>query len=412
MKKEKIFIVAYPYVFREFDWQRFELDIVSKYCKVHVHELYRLYDNKWENVYQSRSERPEITTYNTVSTWLEELRKIKKKYGRRNIYILDFFHFDTKIDFVLLKFLIAFTGANVINLSLVGTIAEKSRLLEPLLYKLKNYGGSHLYRMMRIVVGHLLVRLYYFAMGKHLHILIGGVDSELYQNKLLKSAGCYLHSASSWDYSNWLTLSEPVQSPVSGNYAVFIDAAGPRHRGDYWGLNIKMLVTSDQWYPAVCRFFQVLEERFTEKIIVAAHPKVRIEEFPADYEGRRNFSTHDDKLMTMRLVAGSDFVITVNSTAISYAVIFNKPIIFITSNQRRRYPPETLEYDDRLYRAFDATPINIDSFCQDEISKHLTVKSEIYADYKKAFLTLSGGVANSDIIVGNIMKLRHAELIT
>ena len=36
--KQKL-IVVWPYRFRDFDWQRFELEFLSEYLEVHVHEL-------------------------------------------------------------------------------------------------------------------------------------------------------------------------------------------------------------------------------------------------------------------------------------------------------------------------------------------------------------------------------------
>ena len=38
MGKKKL-IVIWPYRFRDFDWQRFELEQLSQHVEVHVHEL-------------------------------------------------------------------------------------------------------------------------------------------------------------------------------------------------------------------------------------------------------------------------------------------------------------------------------------------------------------------------------------
>ena len=38
MAKQKL-IVVWPYRFRDFDWQRFELEYLSPHVEVHVHEL-------------------------------------------------------------------------------------------------------------------------------------------------------------------------------------------------------------------------------------------------------------------------------------------------------------------------------------------------------------------------------------
>ena len=40
--KLKNLVILYAYRFRDFDWQRYELEFLSDYLEVHVHELIEL----------------------------------------------------------------------------------------------------------------------------------------------------------------------------------------------------------------------------------------------------------------------------------------------------------------------------------------------------------------------------------
>ena len=61
------------------------------------------------------------------------------------------------------------------------------------------------------------------------------------------------------------------------------------------------------------------------KIIVASHPKL-------DFKNKEYGNFEHVKGKTMELVKDCSLCLTFNSTAISYAVLFKKPIIFLSNN--------------------------------------------------------------------------------
>ena len=71
-----------------------------------------------------------------------------------------------------------------------------------------------------------------------------------------------------------------------------------------------------------------VEKEFDVKVEIAGHPKTDHDEFPS-YFGRRK--TVYGK--TWKMIRDSKFIINRNSTAINFAVIYNKPIIFHTSSE-------------------------------------------------------------------------------
>ena len=99
---------------------------------------------------------------------------------------------------------------------------------------------------------------------------------------------------------------------------------------------------------------QLLKKKFDSKIVVAAHPRANISDYNNFFKGREIFNSK-----TIDLVKNCSCVLAHTSTAISYAVIFKKPIIFLTSNEIIK------SYDDyRVHsnaRILDAKLLNIDS---------------------------------------------------
>ena len=86
--------------------------------------------------------------------------------------------------------------------------------------------------------------------------------------------------------------------------------------------------TSSNTYPALINLFNQLEEIFGLDVIIAAHPKTKHKKRP-DYFGKR--IVYSDK--TLELIQSSKFVITRNSSSITYALNEDIPIIFIYTDE-------------------------------------------------------------------------------
>ncbi|MFM7493309.1 MAG: hypothetical protein ACKO2A_05290, partial [Acidimicrobiaceae bacterium] len=77
MGKKKL-VVVWPYRFRDFDWQRFELEQLSKHVEVHVHELIDALTPEFAAAYANQSERPEVKRFSSLNDWRREFKKISK----------------------------------------------------------------------------------------------------------------------------------------------------------------------------------------------------------------------------------------------------------------------------------------------------------------------------------------------
>ena len=78
MNDKRKLIVVWPYRFRDFDWQRFELDFLSEHLEVHVHELIDALTPEFSAAYANQSESIHVTRFSSLRQWRREYKKISK----------------------------------------------------------------------------------------------------------------------------------------------------------------------------------------------------------------------------------------------------------------------------------------------------------------------------------------------
>lgn len=182
-----------------------------------------------------------------------------------------------------------------------------------------------------------------------------------------------------YDYDDWLETRGSDPRLVEPRYAVFLDQFLPFHP-DFKLNGIRQNIDPGRYYAALNAFFERLERRQGVEIVVAAHPKADYPENP--FGGRRLFRS-----ATRALVRRCEFAVTNWSTALSYAILDLKPILFFTSDDiARRYRP--LRYD--LYPPYSASilgrPIvNLDRPSEED-ERVPPVDPVLYDDYKYRYL--------------------------
>jgi hypothetical protein len=209
------------------------------------------------------------------------------------------------------------------------------------------------------------------------------------------------------DYSNnLLEMSKSIEfvSPYS-RIATYIDGPGPMFTGDVVYFSRKVHFTSDIWYPALSRFFDRIEAESGVRIIIAGHYKSKHPHIAPYFGNRQVFYG-----LVRELVMNSEFVLTRISTAISYAVIFRKPVISIYSDQLKS--DLTMMHDIRgMASVLGNTPININDPAQD-LNGLLTVKEDRYKYYEKACLTSTISTRpNCQIIMEDVLNIKHVVII-
>jgi hypothetical protein len=183
---------------------------------------------------------------------------------------------------------------------------------------------------------------------------------------------------------------------VDGLYAVFLDINLP-YQSDLSLARLRA-VRPEEYYRSLNRLFRILETVFELKIIIALHPKAAYGS--EKFEGRGTY-----RGVTAELVHDAQFVITHTSTAMSYAILTGKPLLFVSTNEMQKlYKDNLLQEMHNYARYLDASLVNADAV-RDAVDVRLRpVNVERYLQYKYDFLTSpdSENMTTRDIFLGEI----------
>ena len=125
----------------------------------------------------------------------------------------------------------------------------------------------------------------------------------------------------------------------------------------------------------------MLERKHGLRVVIAAHPKAKYS--ASTFEGRE---AH--RLITAELVKDAEYVICHLSTAVSYAVLNMKPLVFIYTDDMARTYRTNLMRSIRRCAAYLGAPVyNIDSVRHGQDIVVQGPEIARYARYKYDFLT-------------------------
>ncbi|MBQ4132905.1 MAG: hypothetical protein IJD04_04120 [Desulfovibrionaceae bacterium] len=188
--------------------------------------------------------------------------------------------------------------------------------------------------------------------------LVGAPGRIIYGGALLQPGpgeASRLISAHAWDYDQWLKLLQDRaahdaatgQAPASSgvnegpssadrqpnmrSYILFLDQNLPFHP-DFKELGRRQPASAAKYFPALRRFFDILEQSTGLPVVVAAHPRAdyaRVGYSGPDWFGGRCIVSGE----TLPLLAGSSLVLCHTSTALNFAVIARKPVLHLTSGE-------------------------------------------------------------------------------
>ncbi len=163
-----------------------------------------------------------------------------------------------------------------------------------------------------------------------------------------------------------------------GDFAVFLDQYLPFHP-DFIRSGSPFPVTSEIYYPLLSTFCDKLENETGISTIIAAHPRSRYEDRP-DFFGERSIV----RGKTIELVRKSKVVIIHNSTAINFAVMFRKPMMFVTTNQLNK-GWMGLDIESMALKV-GKEPINLDEPLSIDWDKQITIDEDTYSKYENDYI--------------------------
>lgn len=195
-------------------------------------------------------------------------------------------------------------------------------------------------------------------------------DKETNAKKLIK----FNH----FDYDKFL-YSKSSKIIRKKKYAVFVDGNLPYHQD--FRLFGKNVINDVQYFNLINNFFDLIENKYDLKIVILSHPKSLYE--------KKIFNNRDIIIGNSKeYISNAEFVLLHISTAVSYAVIYYKPIILLTSNEiiNKMQNPFN-EIMKGLSHELGAQMINMNHKIKEIDSKKLKVKKDLYLRYKYKYLT-------------------------
>ena len=409
----QILLILYPYPMSEFHYNLYELNNFSPYCDVVVWDIPRLANPKFASALDyARATRSNIVS---ISTWTQFFRcvaDLKQLYLTHALTIRTFpatnasqFLVATILYYSFRKSPVKFF--DVINGGLpvlTATSADNSphkAPSTPLIARLKAF-VQHISSLQELNtrIAHTIFRTLSRYTGALTHRLVAG---QHYLSEALrgKTQGTTLLFGHSDDHSNYLRTSPGNKEKIthSQKFVVLLDAPGPAFTDDYAHLGRKPPNTVAIWYPVLAKFFDRLEADTGVSVKIAGHYKSTHPPIAACFGNR---AVHYGR--TLELVRDCEFVITRCSTAVSYAVAFRKPVMFIYSDE---IAADGLSMLWTLHQAswLGTTPINIDS-PPTNFTSLLQVNESKYKAYETACLT-SGTTSrpNYQIILEDVMGI-------
>jgi hypothetical protein len=184
----------------------------------------------------------------------------------------------------------------------------------------KNFKKKFNYRNLFTIIKKKIIKIFFSKL--YWLILITGKKYKNYENlihkKILK---IFTHNL---DYNNYLYLRNKSKKK---NIVTFIDQNLSYHQDFYIKKNSPIVTPSD-YYKKIFNYFKFIETKYNTKVVIAAHPKKGLKN---PFLKNCRYKIYHNK--TPSLISESRFVIMHYSTAVSYCVLFKKPIIFITNNE-------------------------------------------------------------------------------
>ena len=412
-----VLLVLYPYPVSEFLYSLMELDYFEPYCDVIVWDVSTLANPTFASALTyARASRSNIVSISSWRQFFRSVADLKRQSLTHTITIRTFpatnaaqFLIATHLYFSLRK--IPVKQFDVINYGLpvlTATPADNSphkATSIPLIARFRAF-TQHLSSMQELQVRiadtifRTLARTYSGALT---HRLVAG-QHYLPEGIRGKQQGTTLIFGHSDDYSNYLrnSVHYNAKTPDQQKFAVLLDAPGPTFTDDDIQLGRKPPSTAAIWYPALAKFFDRLEAGTGVSIEIAGHYKSTHPPIAACFGNR---AVHYGR--TLEQVRDCEFVITRDSMAVSYAVVFRKPVIFIYSDEivAERF---SMQWPLHMASWLGTIPVNIDT-PPTNFTSLLQVNETKYKAYETACLTsATTSRPNYQIILEDIMGITTA----
>jgi hypothetical protein len=191
--------------------------------------------------------------------------------------------------------------------------------------------------------------------------------------------------AHNFDYDRFIQKNY-IKSNKKNNSLVFLDEGGPYH-SDYIYSRIRPFVTSDKYYPVIDFGLSEMAKSLKLNIKIAAHPRSN---YGAKYIKYKHPILENK---TFELIRDADVVVSHMSTALQWAVIMKKPIIFVTTDeiQNAFYARSYAKHIDCFATTLGKKIVNLSDLSSiNKWRDYLNVDEEKYEEYIETYIKTKG----------------------
>jgi hypothetical protein len=201
-----------------------------------------------------------------------------------------------------------------------------------------------------------------------------------------------------FDYDIYLAL---MKSPsgAKGRYAVFIDQDYCFHP-EYLYQGIPPLATPGRYFPTLCSGLRMISEALNVPVHIAVHPRATYQQRGLDV-----FAGFELEYgMTAKLIKECVVVVCHDSTAVQFAVLYGKPVIFVTTDELMiTYEGQSIA---KVAAELGKSPVNLDRADLQAVDwrKEMQVDAAIYKAYIRKYIKTAGSpeLPLWDIVINHV----------
>lgn len=211
-------------------------------------------------------------------------------------------------------------------------------------------------------------------------IFAGGEQCFMYRYPVDKSTKTLSIHSSDYD----LYLKETGNPCAVRPQAVFIDEFLPfAHDSLFDGRG--SIMSAEKYYLLLNRFFDRVEEKTGLKVVIAANPRSNYDDLPDYFNGRKHV-----RGQTINLIRESQLILAHRSTAVSFANLYEKPVVFMTcSDLDKLFDGSQIR---EMARWFGKEPISMENGHDINWKAELTVSKSHYDHYRRAYIKTQGSL--------------------
>jgi len=226
------------------------------------------------------------------------------------------------------------------------------------------------------------------------------VSGEESMRLLSAEYNCDILKAHNLDYDIYLRLNKSSIGGSAGMHGVFIDQDCCFHP-DRLYRDATPYVSPEKYFPAICNGLRKISHVLDVNFRVAAHPRASYQRRVPDYfEG-----IPIEYGRTAELIRDCKIAVCHASASIQFAVLFRKPIIFVTTDEL--VSQAVGKSTAKFARLLGKTVINLDGDLDSvDWQKELCVDSQKYDEYRNQYIKIDGSPEKPhwDIVIDHIER--------